>query len=70
MSGEGTEHPLPLLLDRVLNSDEGVARAGGWDVEIHDGEIEIGVYDEPPETGGKVKVVGRIPYATAEELAL
>lgn len=45
--GEPAEHPLPPLLDVVLNHEPVEASAGCWVVRLEDGLVEIGVGEVP-----------------------
>lgn len=55
--GEDQPHPLPELLQKVLNGDAAKVRTGGWEVERLEGVVTIGRYDDPPEAGGHVRNV-------------
>lgn len=54
---DGVVHPLPELLDRVLNSGSTEVRAGGWQVKRREKVIMIGQYDKLPESGGHIRNV-------------
>ena len=50
-------HPLPELLDDVLNGSSNYTWSGGWAVVEQESEIVVSTYDEPPETGGELTEV-------------
>lgn len=56
-----TDHPLPELLDSVLNGDSDRARADGWDVKADGTMVVLSTYEEPPEEGGSLFIRTRIP---------
>jgi len=61
MSSNDTDHPLPELLDSVLNEDGERARAGGGEAKVDGTMVVLSTYDEPPESGGALFVRCRIP---------
>lgn len=47
-------HPLPELLNSVLNDGKEWSRDGGWEVRRLEQVVTIGTYDDPPESGGHI----------------
>lgn len=66
---DSTEHPLPAVLNAVLNKDHAEVSSGGWYARVEDGEVTIGTCESPYTKDGLVGVVAQFS-ADAEEARL